>query len=345
MSIFSSAQRVRPYRGSGLWPFLAFVLGIAAFDQILLRFDLVRLSPESTAEWSLAWQAPFRNAAARFDPGRPQLLVVGSSRAETILPPYLERAAREAGLPHQVSNLGVSFGTPALIWSGLNELTPFTREWPGGSRVIYVFSTHELPGLQPQKLVTTAFGRELLLRHVPMAQVDRLLNDVPADELRSRWSRIAYPYSGIVQLMIKAPMLLPDWITRIKNLRWIRAVNFSLDPSPPAERSASPECMQPAEAGHPANLEALNAMAAYFGPSFVIVFPPRHPVSRRCSLVADQAAATLVENLLRRTGGRSITNPDDLARLPIEDFKDDGEHVVSDHGRRAVAEALIRLVR
>lgn len=342
MSTLPAARSGFLHRRYGLWLFLSFILGIAALDQVLLRSGFVRVSPESTAEWSLAWQAPFRNAAKQFDPRRPQLLIIGSSRAETILLPYLERAAQGAKLPHQVSNLGVSFGTPALIWSGLNDLTPFTKEWPDGSRLIYIFSTHELPGMQPQKLVTTAFGRELLLRHVPVDRVDHLLNDVPVNELRNRWARIAYPYSGIVQLMVKAPMLLPRWIIRIKDLRWVRAVNFG---PPPVEPSYSPNCVVAAETEHPANLEALEAMAAHFGPSLVLVFPPRHPVSRQCTAAADNSAAALIEKIVRQTGGASVTNPDDLVRLPVEDFKEDGEHVVSDHGRRAVAEALIRLVR
>ena len=331
----------RARRWRTLWPLFAFLFGVGIVDQVLLHFDLVRVKATSTAAWTLAWQAPFRAAAANFDPRRPQLLIVGSSRAETILLPYLTEAAGAAGLPHQVSNLGVSYGTPALIWSGLNEITPFIRQWPPRSHIIYIFSNHELPGLQVEKLVTTEFGRTLLARHTPPENTDRALNDVPVQELKNRGLRILYPFSGLIQLMVKAPMLLPPWVTQVKELRWLRAVNVA---APRAGLVFSAECKTPVVAAHPANAEALESLAAHFGTSLTVSFAPRHPVSRQCHEDADREAITFVGRILQKTGGTLVAEPDSIMLLPVEDYQDDGEHVVSDHGRRAVAEALVRLV-
>jgi hypothetical protein len=336
----SLANTLHLGRIRNLWPLLVFLLAVAVADQAILRLDLTRLKPSAqSAEWVMAWQGPFRATAQRFDAARPQALIIGSSRAEAILLPYLEQAARDAGRPHQVANLGISFGTPSLILSGLDELTPYRRQWPTGSHLIYVFSPHEMGGLQPQKLVTTAAGRALLSRHLSAEAIDRLLNEVPLDELRNPWLRRLYPHSGLAQVMVKAQNLLPSWLAALRDLRRLPAINIVK----PASLVATPEC-RTAFSLHPANVEAFNTLATRFGQSLTVVFPPRHPVSRQCTVEADRDAAHYVAQVLAHTGGTLIADPDTVMPLPVDDFLIDTEHVVTDHGRRVVAAALMRMV-
>ena len=324
-----------------LWPLFLVLSGMVFADQAVLHSGLTRLTPTArSAEWAVAWQEPFRAASARSDPTKPQLVIVGSSRAEAILLPYLERAAGEAGLTHQVSNLGISFGTPSLILSGLEDFTPHLRHWPTGSRLIYIFSPHEMGGLQPEKVLTSDAGRVLMSRHFSPADIAALVNDVPVGELRNAMLRFAYPYSGLAQVMVKADSLLPSWLVTLRNIRKSTAINVVR----PAVLSVTPGCQSQFSLLGP-NVDAFERMAAQFGSSLTIVFPPRHPVARQCGAEAERAAAAFVAPILARTGGTLIAEPDDVMALPLDDFLTDSEHVVTDHGRTVVAAALARMVK
>lgn len=139
-----------------LWPILAVVTALLAVDWFLL----ICLPPIYSGE--LSNYAAYKPAS-----GRPQIIILGSSRGRDGVPvDLLQREIDIAGLPHQAHNLSIGGGgTPSMLLTALEKYANLLRDLPEGSKVIYVFSLFELNFLQKDFMLTFANGAEMLADH------------------------------------------------------------------------------------------------------------------------------------------------------------------------------------
>lgn len=322
-------------------PIVALVLALVAIDQALLRSGLLRVDPLDLAAWARAWQKPFAAQAEASGEEVAQMILVGSSRAEAILEPYLAAAAKQAGLPHRPFNLGISGGTPSLIWIGLENLSTTTRVWPKGSKIVYLISTFEFGSLQVQKLATMAEGREVLTVALGPDSMAMAL-EVPVEEIRNSTLRRLYPHSGFARWAVNAPRFAPEWFLWLQQLRYLPAVNYAVD----YRRVAVPE----ADCGtglspRPVNIEALERMARHFRSDLIIAFAPYRSDLMACDAQAIAEAEAILDELRQRWGIVVVPAASRPFALPDETWSFDTNHVTTDEGRRIVAQAIMAWLR
>lgn len=324
-----------------LFPLLALMAAALLADQLLLQSGVLAIRTQAVGEWYKKWQAPFRTYANSVDLDRPQLVVIGSSRAEAIGAPFLADAVARAGLPHQVVNLGVSGGTPSLLWLGLERLTPLAERWPPGSKLVYLAAAFEFETVQTEKMATLPEGAAMLARH-RAATSDNKNDEVPVGEIASPVLRALYPHSGFVQIAVKSAVLLPDWLNDLKRLRRYPAINVQKTVVQPTE--AEP-CGDRPVAIHPTASEAFSRMAELFGPDLVVVFAPIHPVRARCELILAERLVEALRSLRERTGFQVVPPGHEGFVLPAETWQLDLTHVFTDEGRTIVARRVVDLAR
>jgi hypothetical protein len=142
-----------------LTPVAIFILFVICLDQLFLHW-LVDEMP-GRERWV---KSSYIDYAINYNPSRPQLIIIGSSRAEDIAPVDLvQKILSDRGLPHQAINLSIGGGgTPSMLYVALKTFTPFVFQMPPGSRVIYIFSKFEMNHLKMASMKSLPKGYELL---------------------------------------------------------------------------------------------------------------------------------------------------------------------------------------
>lgn len=297
-----------------LWPLLLPALVVGLADRLLLW--------SGTAHPSPAFVEPARRFARDMDPTRPQLILIGSSRAERVTTDTLRRATAEANLPHQAWTLAVSGGGPASLWLSLRD-TPAGTGLPQGSKVIYLVSPFEFNVLKIDELAGLPQGRQWL-------------SDGP---LNKKWHGL-YEHSGLIQRLQSRTTLDPTPLVRLRDLLWTPILA-------PEDHDCPGAAHLPDYRLLPVHRAAFEDMAAALGPDLVVGYAPVGPRFAACDdkFGARTAMLDYLRDAQARFGFALEENPGRIAVLPEEEWHEDQGHVNSPAGRLTLARGVVRLAR
>ena len=318
----------RPARGAfarvrALWPLYLLVALIAATDRLLLTETAGAWFGWSTDPYVFARYRAFHDG---YDPARPQLIVIGSSRAQDGAPvDALQRELGFRGLPHQAWNLAVGGGgSPLVLWLALNELTPLTRALPAGSRIVYLLSPFELNFLPLESISAIPAGGDMLYRQ-GFAHLVYVLRH------RSGWARFTVAEA--------AEAVLP------------RAL-FLVNRGAATAQSLTAARIRCNHAGLgnyrilDLNAWALERIADTFRDRLTIAYPPVGQLQE-----ADdrehrvfETSAPLIERIVRDYRVRYAPRLVPRSALPAGEFDRDCDHVTSAEGHRTMALAVVELL-
>lgn len=307
-------------RLGALWPVYLLAGLILATDQFLLVYAGPR--------WLGWWTDPYVFRSYRafhdgYDPSRPQLIVIGSSRAEQGAPTEaLRREIAARGLPHQAWNLAIGGGgSPLALWLALEELTPLTRMLPAGSRIVYLFSPFEMNFLPLQSVSATPAGGSMLYEQGYVHLVYELQH-----------------YSGWARLIVleSAQHALPRLM-------------FLLNRGAATTQSLTSDRIRCNHAGLEnyrmldLNTWAFERLADTFRDRLVIAYPPvgdKQMADDREHRVFE-LSAPFIQRMARDYGARYLPDLIPRAALPADEFDRDCDHVTSAEGARAVAQHVV----
>jgi hypothetical protein len=307
-------------RLAALWPVYLLAGLIVASDQLML----VHVGPR----W-LGWSTdpyvfpPYRAFHDGYDASRPQLIVIGSSRAEEAAPAEaLRREIAARGLPHQAWNLAIGGGgSPLALWLALEELTLLTRALPAGSRIVYLFSPFELNFLPLRSIAAIPAGGALLYDQGYVHLVYRLRQ-------RSGWARF----------------IADEWAEHVTP-----RLLFLLNRGAATTQSLTSDRIRCNHAGLEnyrmldLNAWAFERLADTFRDRLVIGYPPvgdKQMADDRAHRVFE-LSAPFVERVARDYGTRYMPDLVPRAALPAGEFGRDCDHVTSPEGARAVARLVV----
>jgi hypothetical protein len=309
-------------RLKALIPVALWLAALLALDQGLLAYLTSRHHP-------VDGEATFRRYAATADTTRPQLIILGSSRAEDGLPDtVLQAEIDRAGLPYRAINLSVGGGgTPAYLYAGLADFTKALAGLPPRSRVVYVFSLFELHFLKVEPMLALKTGREMLARH-------DMIN-------RAHWVYRLKDRSGFARFA--HDRLWKKWFWSFRRMLE--------DSTTPADLRRQPtECNAAGLSGYkvlPINVEALEKLVDRFGDALILVSPPvserQHRVDAAHGL--DRIGLPFMRDFTARR--RLVYRPGfgDEIGLPERAFIRSCDHLTRAEDKRAFARAIVGLLK
>lgn len=303
--------------------------GLSSLYPALLLIALVMLADVAIRPFIPPADGQYRAAdeyGRTFDPTRPQLIVLGSSRGEqAVTTELLAAEVKRRGLPHQAVNLSIGGGgTPSLLYAVLKDRTKLLYQpLPAGSRIVYLFSLFEMNHLQRRALLGLPTGRDLLARS---GMIDP-----------SHWAFRLAPYSSFARMAVEEA-----WLT------WRYPFNSLMQASISSVVNTLP-LIQCNAAGLlqyqilPINAGALDHLAQWAGDRLTLVAAP---VSSRQAELDEKAGlnkigAPYMEAFAHRSGVGFDPEFGQRSGLSDDAFVTDCDHISRPEDMRLIARLIV----